>query len=380
MSAGTGRTGTRTRRAAPWVLLAVGVLGVGFLTGSPPDEGLPLDPTSPGQLGTKALVEMVRSLGGEVTVRPGAPRPDDDVALVLVDDLRGEARRRTTAWVEAGGTLVVTDPSSELSPAEPAGAAGFGILDPELLPGCDLPALDPVGRVSVPGAYLLKVPRGAVGCFPGGDESWMVVSGRGRGTIVALGGAGALVNSEIDRADNAVLAATLLVPTRAERVVVLAPPLPGEGRKSLRELVPSAVKLAIVQLAIAFVVMAAWRARRLGRPVTDVLPVVVPASDLVAAVGELTQRSRARDQAATVLRDDLRRTLALRFGLPVDAPAPVLVEVLAARGALSGGAEERDMSVEEAANVLGGPAVADEAALLDLARGLELLHRRARRG
>lgn len=384
----------RTVRALPWVVVVAGLLGVGALAGPPPGDGAPLDPASTGPTGTKALVETVRALGADVTVTAETPGPDDDVVLVLVDDLDDAGRERVSSWVEAGGTLVLTDPSSALSPAEPTGEAGFGILDPELLVGCGLAALERLARVSAPGAVLLDVPDGATGCFPGGARSWLVVAPAGRGTIVVLGGPGAFVNEELDRADNALLAATLLVPTRTERVVVLAPPVPGAGRTSLIELVPTEVKLGLIQLGVAFLLAAAWRARRLGLPVSESIPVPLPASELVAAVGQLTQRSRGRGQAAAVLRDDLRRSLALRFGLPVDAPAPVLAEVLAARGALAGRGAERDLSVEEVASLLDGPTaqdpgagraggagdVADEASLVDLARALESLRRRVNGG
>jgi len=188
------------------------------------------------------------------------------------------------------------------------------------------------------------------------------VASIGRGTVVGLGGASALLNSRLGRADNAVLAATLLAPTRADRVVVLRPPAPGSGQEDLIDLVAPRAKLAVVQLGVAFVVVALWRARRLGRPVLEPQPVQVPGSALVIAVGQLLQRTRSRAQAAAVLGDDLRRTLASRLGLAPSAPAEVVADAVAGRS---------DRSSEEVLAVLAGQTPGDEEALVALARTVE---------
>ena len=78
MSAGPG-TRARVRRVLPWLAVVVGVALVVVVAGRGEEEGNPLDPASPGPLGTKGLVEVLRELGGEVRVSgepPGpAPRP-----------------------------------------------------------------------------------------------------------------------------------------------------------------------------------------------------------------------------------------------------------------------------------------------------------------
>jgi len=355
----------RARRALPWVGLAAGVAAVALLVGAPGDDGPPLDPSSTGPSGTKGLVDTLRELGVRVDVR-SEPARGDSAALLLVDDLDDGGRERVADWVRAGGTLVVTDLASPLHPAPPRSSASLGGLDPELRRGCGVAALARVERVSVPGAVLLEVPPGATGCFPGDGDSWLVVVPTGEGTVVALGGAGAFVNSRLGRADNAVLATALLAPGRDDRVVVLRPPAPGAGRTGLLDLVSPGVKLAVAQLAIAFVLVALWRARRLGRPVPEPQPVQVPGSALVTAVGELLQRRRSRAEAATVLRDDLRRTLAARLGLPPSAPADVVAEAVSARSAFS---------AEEVLGLLAGRAPGDEDELVALAQSLESLRR-----
>lgn len=367
---------TRARLRAWWPLAAVvaAMLAVALAAGAPPTDGPPLDPSSTGPQGTKAIVDTLRLLGADVSVQSEPPDSSTTTVLLLVDGLDDATRDEVADWVEAGGTLVVTDVSSPLSPVQPVGTAALLFLEPELRRDCDVPALRQVERVDVPGAILQEVPAAAAatGCFRGGEDgAWLVVVPAGDGTVVAIGGAGFLTNGGLDDADNGLLATTLLAPTRSERVVVLRPPAPGEGDRGLLDLVARRWKLALVQLAVAFGVLVLWRSRRLGRPVLEPQPVPLAGSELVVAVGELLQRAKGREQAASVLRDDLRRWLAERLGLPPATPAEVVAEAAAARS--SG-----DVSVDEVSAVLAGGQPANEDALVALAHSVESIRQRMR--
>jgi hypothetical protein len=323
----------RAGRLLPWLALAAGVLLVALVAGRPAEEGNPLDPDSPGPLGTKGLVEVLRGLGARVTVSADPPRAGAATALLLSDDLSPRRREDLLAWVRRGGTLVVADPGSAVTAARPVGTTRIGVLDAQLERRCDVAALRDVARVSAPGGQVFAVPRGGGvrGCFPRGEGAWLLVQPLGAGNVVRLGGASALVNQELGEADNALLVAGLLAPSDATAVWVLRPPLPGGGSAGLGDLVAPRVRLALWQLAVAFVVLALWRARRLGRPVAEPQPVQLPGSELVVAVGNLLQRARGRGQAAGLLADDLRRTLAQRLGLPPSAPADQVADAAAER-------------------------------------------------
>ncbi len=372
-------TRDRLRVWWPWVAVVAAIVAVALVGGAPPAEGPPLDPSSTGPTGTKALVDTLRLLGADVSVQSEAPGPSATTALLLDDGLDDATREQVAAWVAAGGTLVVTDVSSPLSPVVPVRGAEFVFLEPELRRDCTVPALRQVQRVDVPGAILQAVPDGATGCFRAGsdDEAWLVVVPIGDGTVVAVGGAGFLVNANLGDADNGLLAVTLLAPTTSERVVVLRPPAPGEGEKGLLDLVARRWELAVLQLAVAFGVLVLWRARRLGRPVLEPQPVPLAGSELVVAVGELLQRAKGREQAASVLRDDLRRWLAERLGLPPATPAEVVAGALAASA--SPGAFG-DLTADEVLGVLAGGRPANEDGLVALAHSVESIRRRVRGG
>jgi hypothetical protein len=342
-----GGSGARSgaRRALPWVAVALGLALVVAVAGRGPEEGNPLDPASPGPLGTKGLVEVLRGLGGRVSVSADRPGAGTETALLLSDDLTPERRRGVLDWVGRGGTLVVADPGSGVTEVEPVGSTRIGLLDAEIERRCEVAALDDVGRVAAPGGVVFKVPEGPAGpggtggggaraCFPRNDGAWLLVQPLGEGTVVRLGGASVLVNQELGEADNAILLVSLLVPVEGTTVQVLQPPLPGGGTAGLGDLIAPRVRLALWQLVVAFVLLALWRARRLGRPVAEPQPVQLPGSELVAAVGNLLQRAKGRGQAAGLLTDDLRRSLAERLGLPPSAPADQVADAVAARTAV----------------------------------------------
>jgi hypothetical protein len=344
-----------------WGLVVGGLLLAAVIGSRRADQGLPLDPDSPGPNGTKALVETLRVLGARVSVA-SEPPAGRGTALLLAEDGSEQRRARLLDWVRQGGTLVVADPGSRVTRVEPIGDTRIGLLDAQLEPRCAVPAVRDVRRVSAPGGLVFRVPAGAQGCFPRGRGSWMVVQPEGGGTVVRLGGAGALVNQQINEADNAVLIVDVLSPTPDPEVVVLRPPPPGGGSRGLGELIAPRVKLALAQLAVAFLLLALWRSRRLGRPVTEPTAVHIPGSELVVAVGNLLQRARHRGQAATLLAGDLRRTLAERLGLPRTAPPEQVADTVATRTGID---RERVLAA------LQPPTPRDEAELVALGQAID---------
>jgi hypothetical protein len=378
-----GGSGARSgaRRALPWVAVALGLALVVAVAGRGPEEGNPLDPASPGPLGTKALVEVLRGLGGRVSVSADRPGAGTETALLLSDDLTPERRRGVLDWVGRGGTLVVADPGSAVTEVEPVGSTRIGLLDAEIERRCEVAALGDVGRVAAPGGVVFKVPEGPAGpggtggggaraCFPRNDGAWLLVQPLGEGTVVRLGGASVLVNQELGEADNAILLASLLVPVEGTTVQVLQPPLPGGGTAGLGDLIAPRVRLALWQLVVAFVLLALWRARRLGRPVAEPQPVQLPGAELVAAVGNLLQRAKGRGQAAGLLTDDLRRSLAERLGLPPSAPADQVADAVAARTAVPR---------ERVLRTLTQTTPGDEAELVALSQAIDTVRREVTR-
>ncbi len=331
------RRSVRLPRGAVIALAVAGAaLLAALLAGPPRRDGPPLDPRSDGPLGTSALVALLRHFDAEVELDSGLPDGQDDVALLLQDRLDEEQIAAVEAWVRAGGTLVVTDPGSSLAPLPATGGSPLG--PPALERGtCTVDALADVGTLDGGAPVRYEVGEADELCFGSRpDGAFVVVAQEGGGEVVAVGGAAFATNDRLGEDDNAVLAVALLAPEPGMRVRVVDAPLPaGGGDKTLADLVPGGVKRALLQLALAFVAYAVWRAVRLGRPVTEDQLVQLAGSELVSATGRLRSRSRAPAASAAELREDLRRRLRTRFGVHPEADAATLAALVARRTGLA---------------------------------------------
>ncbi|HEY8526827.1 MAG TPA: DUF4350 domain-containing protein [Acidimicrobiales bacterium] len=372
----------RGRSAASWAGPVAAVVGVLIVLvaigGGRRSTDRPLDPRSDSELGTSALVALAEDLGADVDVVDGLPDVDDqngpDVFLVFADLLAAEQHDRLQGWVEAGGTLVVTDPSSSFAP-DVVGDFRRGELPGDPVdrggPGgyCDIPALADLATDRIAprdGGSLFEVPAGWRGCVVapdagvgGDDAAYIVTREQGAGDVVVVGGSGLFTNVSLDEGENAPVVAALVVPRAGTRLAVLRPgPVSGEGDESLVDLIAPNVRAALVQLVVAFVLYAVWRARRLGAPVREPQPVAVAGSELVAATGSLLDRSGSPEHAAALLRADLRRFLADRLGVPADSSPDVLAAVAA---------ERAGVDPTRVTWALGPTPVADDAELVALA-------------
>jgi hypothetical protein len=359
------------RRVLLWFGLAAAVLLVVLIAG-PSNTRPALDPRSTAGDGTKALVVLLRQLGATVDVSPDAPGPDVQVTAVLHDELSDARRRDLNAWVAAGGTVVVADPSSALQLSAPV-RVGDGLVVRSHVEGpCPQGGFDDVNRLTIGASLFLSRPDGSVGCFPGGGDAFLLVSQPvGRGRFIGLGGAGLFTNTLLGRDDNSVLATDLFLTRPGVHVRVMLRSVVGGGGRSLGGLVGPSVKLALVQLLVAFGVLALWRGRRLGRPVLETQPVELAGSELVVAVGNLLARTGRRDAAADLLRAGLRRSLAERLGLPATAAPEELADAGAARTGTS-----RDCLL---ALTRDGPVVSD-GDLVELAQSIERARREVTHG
>jgi len=310
-------------------LLILAVVVGAYLTAARRTEGPPLDPGSTAVDGARAVVELTRTFA-TMDVLDDVPDAGIDTALVLQDRFDRDAAEALQAWVRDGGTLVVADPGSALTPPV------TGAATDEIAADCAVTDLPEIGRLDVGTSRRYEVPAGAETCARSGADAFVVVEAVGAGRVVSIGGPALFTNGLLDEADNAVLATALLAPTPDTRSAFLRPALAvGSGDDGLVDLIGTPVRAALAQLLVAFALMALWRARRLGRPVPEPQPVQIEGAELTRAVGRMLTRAHRPDRAAAVLRDRARRDLSGRLGLPLDAPADLVVSVLAERTGLS---------------------------------------------
>jgi hypothetical protein len=251
------------------------------------------------------------------------------------------------------------------------GGIGLGVVpgghadgDQTLEPACGLPEATAAGAVTQ-GGFAYRKPAGGSGCYPLVDGYAVVTFARDGHRVTFVGDGAAFSNGRLADQGNAALGIGLL--DVHPEVVWLAPPLiapASTGGASLTDLLPSRLKWALVQLAIAVVVVGIWRGRRLGRLVPEALPVVVRQAETVIGRARLYRRSHAIDRAADALRSGTRARLAHRLGFAPDAGRDALTEAIARR---------TTRGEAEVGALLYGPTPVDDRGLVTLANDLASL-------
>lgn len=304
------------------LMLVVAIVGPGSVSGH-----RPYDPDSPEADGLLGLSRTMQALGADVAV-DATPPLDTDTRIFASDALLSEDELTAWhSWVEEGGTLIVADTRSRLHDRDWTPPGMTEVFVPEGRdPAC--PHIDDAIREVVQTDWNgLELRPGDRDCFVvDADHSWMIIEQVGEGHRILLGSPQPFTNAWLNAGDNAALAAALLVGDSEPRVQFI--PLDGTGRAEigLIDLIPDDVIIALALLAGAVLIAVIAHGRRLGRPVADALPPVLPASSLATSLGGLSRRAKDREGAAAPLRAGARRRVARRTGLPADADPELLVE------------------------------------------------------
>ena len=377
-------TSTRSRSARRWrrarlplaLLALVVVAGILSALPEPRTSTLTLAPDNPGDLGARAAAQILGREGVDVRyVRRIADvqalAVPGSTVLVVGDYLLTDEQVDALGATEAD--LVLVDAGWALGVLTPA-LASSGEYDaaPDVRTAqCDDPDAVAAGTITASGG-LLGIGPGAVVCFPAPGTttdqggSYAVVESDGR-RVVAVSDMAPFTNQHLAQQGNAALVLRAL--GRHERLVWYIPSLDDVGagggtEPAPGELLPPVVTILALQLLLVVVVTALWRGRRLGRLVTERLPVVVRAGETTRGRGRLYRRGRSYGHAAAALRAGTAARSAGRLGLPRSAAAPLVVD------AISRAAGRRPADVEA---LLYGPPPTDDRGLAQLARDLDHL-------
>lgn len=335
-----------------------------------------LDPASTTPDGARAVTRILQRQGVQVSrvtrSRDVADRATASTTLVVVHpELLGPDQ---LSRIPAVGALVLVEPDALLLDEKAGFAAVAGTTPARAAdPGCADPAATAAGRVRA-GGHLYRVVGGGeavTACYPQPGEpgvAGMVRYRTGGRTVTVLGQSDVLRNGHLAEQGNAALALRLLG-TRDHLIWYLPDPLElsaGQEPPSLADLTPAWVRWVTLQLLVALVLVLVWRARRLGRLVTEPLPIVVRAAETQEGRARLYRQAGARDRAAATLRTATARRLAARLDVPPDATPQTLTDLAA---------QVAGLPVEQVRPVLLGPAPKDDAALVRLADQLDALER-----
>ncbi|MEU3435752.1 DUF4350 domain-containing protein [Streptomyces sp. NPDC006863] len=398
-----GQVWTRARGILAVVLILV-VAGVTFAAARSGANHGQLDPRSADPKGSRAVAELLKARGVSVTVattldEATAATGPDTTLLVAGPNLltRSQQLRLEDATSASAGRTLLIAPGREATPRlAPGIRAESHKAVRALAPACDLPAARRAGTADLGGTRYTTQPPTAVACYPSAGLPSLVSlpTGAGGDTVV-LGSPDILHNERLDQQGNASLALQLLgsrphlvwyLPSLTDPSATTDDSTPGDGdeeqseggvrddapdESSFLDLIPSGWLWGTLQLALAAVLAAVWRARRLGPLVTERLPVAIRASESAEGRSLLYRKANARDRAADALRASSRTRLASLAGVPAsDAHTPdALLTAVSARVT----APDRDLNA-----LLFGSAPSTDAALVLLADQLDALEREVR--
>lgn len=365
---------SRHRTTLVLVAATLLALGVAVLLGPGNRTTAAHDPDNPGSTGARALAQVLRDEGVEVTVARDAAALEaqevDGSTTVLVTTSEHLGASTATRLLEHAreARVVVAAPGPGTTEA-----LGVARLPEGVAPGS---AVQAGCEGTGPGlsGLRLQVDSGlayptADGCFPEG-EGWLAAAPRPGLTL--LGAPGILENDQVLRADNAAVALRLL--GQEPRLVWYVPDLADLGADdgvSLRSLLPPWLAPALWLLLLAVLALVWWRARRLGPLAVEPLPVTVRAIETTQGRGRLYRRAGDRAHVAAVLREAARTDAARHLRLPPAAGDEVVRELARRTGRPLG---DLELLVGSRA-----PAPATDDALIRLASDLAELDREVHR-
>ncbi|MUM24266.1 DUF4350 domain-containing protein [Mycobacterium sp. CBMA271] len=351
-----------------------GIIITAFLVSKPPRPEGYLDPEATTQRGGHALAQLLRDRGVTITrattidqVRD-AVRPDSQLMVLDNGNITDEI---LDVLVDLPGDRLLLTPFSDTrdrlaGQVRMTSVKGDSIAEPD----CDLREAQRAGviRRYIGPTYTFTVPGpGQVSCY-GGTVVRYTEKGR---TVTVLGDDTIMANLQLAKQGNAALAMNLA--GRSSHLVWYVPERPKVGTsaqpKSVGDLIPDQVTMAVWQLCIVVLLLAIWRGRRLGPVVTEKLPVIVRASETTEGRGRLYRSRRARDLASESLREAARYRIVRRLGLPVDVTPQVITTTVAQR---------IGRNPTEIHYLLFGPVPSDDQQLTELTRQLDILERQVR--
>ncbi|MFE6691132.1 DUF4350 domain-containing protein [Streptomyces sp. NPDC057743] len=376
------RLWTRSRGVLLGLLLLV-IGGIVLATLRSGEQHGRLDPRSADRTGSQALAQLLSAHGVTTQVvttseeAAAAAGPDSTLLVTAPDVLtEGQLTNLSTAADRAPGRTVLLAPgSASLQVLAPTVHVEPQIGNAPRQPGCSLPAARSTGDVLLGGLRYAATGPSVDRCYDASGYATLLrlPAPDGDRDTVLLGSADFLYNQHLAERGNASLALQLL--GTHKHVVWYLPSVSDpsstapDDKPGLLDLLPAGWRWALLQLTLAALCAALWRARRLGPLVPERLPVTVPAAETTEGHARLYEQAHARDRASAVLRSAARTRLAPLIGVPAahaHTPDVLLPAVRTQLGATP-------LATSDLQSLLFGPAPADDKALVHLADQLDTL-------
>jgi hypothetical protein len=325
-----------------------------------------LEPASYEPSGSRALAQLLKGQGVDIkTVRTfGDTRAVATGATLLVTSPELVKPERLAELRGQAKDVVLVAPSTLDGVVPGVSVDGNPVVEVRP-PDCTVSAVVAAGDARLGGTAYRSTLPGVRSCYQdNGSGTLLQVPQADGGTVTLLGAADPLTNAHVGENGNAALSMRLL--GKNPRLVWYLPsttdPALDTVKLSFYDLIPDGWRFGVIQLAIAAVVIALWRTRRLGPVVAEPLPIVVRAAETAEGRARLYRKAGSTGYAGDILREATRARLRPLLGLPVDAEPVAVVESTARR---SGWNEAR------VGALLYGPPATDDPALVRLASDLD---------
>ena len=314
------------RRLVFWIAIAVILVlivgAVNLLTGGQSASTARLSGTNTKPTGAKALIQVLRQDGVQVSTPRSLTKALKDVSndptsttLVLYD--RGGILDSSSLEQldNVASDLVLVEPDFEALQALAPAVHAAGVAPSIATAGCSYQPAVRAGTVAGLGrAYRITNGEDAVGCFGRAGAYSFVRVDTGSSHVNVLGSATMVDNASILRGGNAAFALGLFGATK--HVVWYLPSF--EDYSTAQDGVipnPAWVGLLIALAILVGVAAAFWRGRRLGPIVVERMPVIVRAGETVEGRARLYQKANARLHTIDALRMGTLSRLATICGL-----------------------------------------------------------------
>jgi hypothetical protein len=334
------------RRALLWVVLFTLVLTIALITLSVSNatkSAEAMSATNPGPAGAKALVEVLRHEGVQVSVTSSlsatrdAIRDGNQTTIFLYDPNLFLTDEQVKEVFGLASTIVVLDPTyvmlEQISPDITPGPSVYGVHEADCPVDAAVAAEEITGDGT--GFRIIGDDPAVESCFGSGGKVYSLVRVEsGTTTYTVLGATQALTNGVILESGNAALGLNLLGET--ENLVWYIPGIDDLGGDipTTAELSPPWVLSVTLLFFVAVFVAAFWRGRRLGPLIVENLPVTVRASETMQGRARLYEKASARQHTLDSLRIGTIARLAKACGLPVVATVDEVIAGAAAIAAM----------------------------------------------
>ena len=297
----------------------------------------PFSPDSTEPSGARALATLLDNHGVKVTgteLLDDAVEPGDGKALLIGPN--GSLDRSDWQRIADAGwshIILIRPGPRALDVLAPGVQDATDYLSEESRqPDCDLPAAVKAGTATVSGTAY-SAPSSAQACYGDGVNHTVIRLESSDRTVDVVGSARSFTNDQLASDGNAALALNL-IGTHSQLTWYLPQYESGgtdDADSNGPPLIPPDVRYIGWALAFAVLVIAIWRGRRLGPVVAERLPVIVHAAETTEGRARLYRRSRARDRAASALRESALGKLHKAHGIPRRADPTAVVATVAAR-------------------------------------------------